>query len=136
MKQLFERLLFLIKHFENNSQSQFAKKIGCPQTTFNGYLNSEGQEKIKFSLLEKVLFAYPSVSKEWLFFGQQPIFINEVKNNLSDSDIKKLQAENERLKKELAEADRVNRKLTARFLVEGDFNEESAPNTEKAAGQE
>lgn len=123
----------MIKTFENNSQSQFAKKIGCPQTTLNGYLNEIGQEKIKFSFLEKILETYPTIRKEWLFFGQEPLVSNEVEEKFSDEDFKRLQAENEQLKQELAEADRLNRKLTARYFLGGDSTEDSGANMKKAA---
>lgn len=139
MQRIFERLLFLIEFFENKNQTQFARKIGCPQTTLNGYLNLKGQEKIKVSFLEKILKSYPEISKEWLYFGYEPIFIKDknYKLNLSQDEIEALQQENERLKQELAEADRINRKLTARIFVDGVNNEKSADAASaKAVGQQ
>lgn len=138
MEELFERILFLIEKFENNSQSQFARKIGCPQTTLNGYLNLAGQEKIKISLLKKILAGYPEVNRNWLYFGQQPMFkdSNFASPELALENLSALEKENERLKQELAEADRLNRKLTARLLVDGVTDEKSASDTARAAGQE
>ena len=70
MKNLFERILILVKVLEKNSQSAFAKKIGCQQSTFNGYLNEQGQTKIRKVLLDAILTTYPQVSREWLYFGE------------------------------------------------------------------
>lgn len=67
---LFERILKLVELFENNSQTQFAKRIGVPQATFNTYLNFSGQQKIKLALLAKILCAFPQINKYWLYFGE------------------------------------------------------------------
>lgn len=68
--KLYERILKLVELFENNSQTQFAKKIGVPQATFNTYLNSSGQRKIKLELLAKILNFFPQINKYWLYFGE------------------------------------------------------------------
>lgn len=68
--ELYERILKLVELFENNSQTQFAKKIDIPQATFNTYLNSSGQLKIKLTLLKKILSVFPQINKYWLFFGE------------------------------------------------------------------
>lgn len=70
MENLFERILILVKALEKNSQSAFAKKIGCQQSTFNGYLNEQGQTKIRKVLLDAILTTYPQISREWLYFGE------------------------------------------------------------------
>lgn len=69
MKKIFERILKLVESLEDNSQTAFAKKIGCQQSTFNGYMNEEGQRKIRLILLEDILKVYPQISREWLYFG-------------------------------------------------------------------
>lgn len=138
MAQLFERILYLIEKMENTNQSQFARKIGCPQTTLNGYLNVDGQNKIKVSLLDKILEKYPAIRPEWLYMGKEPVFTDDMQSQstLTQNEVEALRAENELLKAELAEADRVNRKLTARLFVGGDSNEDYAANTARTAGQE
>ncbi|GAB7495931.1 hypothetical protein [Bilophila wadsworthia] len=70
MKKIFERILKLVESLEDNSQTAFAKKIGCQQSTFNGYMNEEGQRKIRLILLEDILKVYPQISREWLYFGE------------------------------------------------------------------
>lgn len=70
MKNLFERILKAVELLENNSQTAFAKKIGCQQSTFNGYLNENGQRKIRLTLLADILRTYPQISRNWLFFGE------------------------------------------------------------------
>lgn len=73
MKKTFERILKLVELFENNSQTSFARKIGCQQSTFNGYMNDGGQRKIRLTLLDDILKVYPQVSREWLYFGEGPM---------------------------------------------------------------
>lgn len=68
--ELFQRLLQLVELFENNSQTQFAKRIGLSQQTCNNYLKFEGQQKIRKALLDKILTVYPQVNRDWLFFGE------------------------------------------------------------------
>ena len=70
MEKLFERIRKLVDFFEKNNQTAFAKKIGCQQSTFNGYLNEEGQKRIRVTLLDDILRAYPQVSRYWLYFGE------------------------------------------------------------------
>ena len=70
MEKLFERIRKLVDFFEKSNQTAFAKKIGCQQSTFNGYLNEEGQKRIRVTLLDDILRAYPQVSRCWLYFGE------------------------------------------------------------------
>lgn len=66
--------------------------------------------------------------------GQEPAFRNGTQAEVQPTrdEMEELKRENERLKSELAEADRLNRKLTARLLVEGTTDKGAAT----AAGQE
>ena len=74
MKKLFERILKLVELLESNSQTAFAKRIGCQQSTFNGYMNEEGQRKIRLTLLEDILKVYSQISRDWLYFGEGSMF--------------------------------------------------------------
>jgi len=49
-----------------------AYALGLKQSTFNKYLN-ERCDKL-WKLLPKILMLYPSVSREWLYFGEGEIF--------------------------------------------------------------
>lgn len=103
MEKIFERLLILVDKLENGSQSKFAKKIGCPQTTFNGYLNEKAENKIRFSLLQNILVVYPNISRDWLFFGEGPIFQEHDTNadNILAARIEALENEVKRLQKKI-----------------------------------
>ena len=68
--ELYKRILQLIDIFDNNSQTQAARRIGIPQKTLWGYLNEDGQVKIKKVFLDKIFEAYPGVRRDWLYFGE------------------------------------------------------------------
>lgn len=72
--QLFERIDNIIAQVEGGSRAAFARRIDVAQTTFNGYLTDKGQEKIRVSLLEKILECYPEINREWLYFGTGSIW--------------------------------------------------------------
>ena len=56
------------------SETELAKALGIKQSTFNKYLN-ERCDKL-WRLLPKILELHPSVSREWLYFGEGEIFQN------------------------------------------------------------
>ncbi|MBQ3060098.1 MAG: hypothetical protein IJD16_07280 [Desulfovibrio sp.] len=153
MKNLFNRILQLIEKVEKNSQTAFAKKIGWQQSTFNGYLNEEGQRKIRLTLIMDILRTYPTVSRDWLLWGEGEMFVEPKaakKTAILQTDAP-VQGESfavdeaavsrkeyEDLKKrlseveaELREADRLNRKLTTRLLIEGASDQAAVTNTGK-----
>lgn len=136
--QLFKRILHLIDILEKGNQSEFARKIGYSQSTLNGYLNEKGEEKIRVVLLQKILNTYPEISDDWLYKGKEPVFKDgsRAETAASKEEVQELKKENERLKKELAEADRLNRQLTTKLFMEGYANEKSVGDTDKAAGRE
>lgn len=68
--ELYKRILQLIDIFDNNSQTQAARRIGIPQKTLWGYLNEDGQVKIRKVFLDKIFEAYPGVRRDWLYFGE------------------------------------------------------------------
>ena len=113
--QLFQRILKLIELFENNSQTQFAKRLGIPQPTLFGYLNTNGQQKIRKTLLDKILVVYPQVNRDWLFFGEgEPLGGPQVLPAPCQDEKRRI-AE---LEAELAEERRLNRRLTETLLKE------------------
>jgi len=131
MENLFTRILQLIEKVEKNNQTAFAKKIGWQQSTFNGYLNEEGQRKIRLTLIVDILRTYPQVSRDWLVWGEGEMFDAQdtARPTLSQSnapdetvvsrtEYDELKKKLNELEAELREADRLNRKLTARMLIE------------------
>ncbi len=115
--ELYQRLLQLIELLTDNSQTRFAKSIGLSQQTFNNYLNPEGQQKIRKTLLDTILAIYPEISRDWLFFGEGEMFDREGKTVSTGADEKdRLITE---LKEELKEERRLNRRLMERLLDEG-----------------
>lgn len=125
--ELYQRLLQLVELLANNSQAKFAKGVGLSQQTFNNYLNPDGQQRIRKSLLDKVLTIYPEVNRDWLFFDEGEPLVG--KKTASDA----LLCQNDKdrriadLEAELAEERRLNRRLTQRLLDDG-FRKDSVMN--------
>ena len=119
--ELFQRLLHIVELFENNSQTQFAKRIGLSQQTCNNYLKFEGQQKIRKALLDKILTVYPQVNRDWLFFGEGEMLGQDrtspgVSASVADQEmtlkealeeIVRLNRENRELRQRLETADRI-----------------------------
>ena len=124
--EIYERLNELIKHFAQNSQAQFARSLGVLPTTFNGYMSKTGQEKIRFSLFEDILKAYPTVSRDWLLFGEGEMLAGE-SLEASAENVTALQKKVEELEQELREADRLNRTLMTRLLIDGEGDKHDVP---------
>lgn len=109
MIDIFKRLLHLVEIFTNNSQSKFAKTIGWSQTTFNGYLNEEGQAKIRLTLLQDIMKQYPSINRDWLYFGEgEPL----AENSTGQRNFAELEKENELLRAELLAEKAFSRQLS------------------------
>lgn len=113
--ELFQRLLQLVELLAENSQSRFAKSVGLSQQTFNNYLNSEGQQKIRKTLLDTILSVYPQINRNWLYFGEGEMFASENSGAQMNTpaDLQRRIAE---LEAELKEERRLNRDLTRRLL--------------------
>lgn len=113
--ELFQRLLQLVELLAENSQSRFAKSVGLSQQTFNNYLNSEGQQKIRKTLLDTILSVYPQINRNWLYFGEGEMFTSENSGAQinTPADLQRRIAE---LETELKEERRLNRDLTRRLL--------------------
>lgn len=116
--ELFQRLLQLVELLAENSQSRFAKSVGLSQQTFNNYLNSEGQQKIRKTLLDTILSVYPQINRNWLYFGEGEMFASENSGAQMNTpaDLQRRIAE---LEAELKEERRLNRDLTRRLLDRG-----------------
>lgn len=116
--ELYERLLKLIEIFADNSQAKFARSIGLFQQTFHGYLNPDGQQKIRKVVLDAIITAYPEVNRDWLYFGEGTMLASNkpAEAAVSSDDCQKRIAE---LEAELKEERALNRRLTERLLEMG-----------------
>lgn len=47
-----------------------------PQRTFQGYLNEKRQDNL-WPILPKILETFPRLSRQWLYFGEGPMFIGQ-----------------------------------------------------------
>lgn len=113
--ELFQRLLQLVEFLTDNSQSRFAKSVGLSQQTFNNYLNSDGQQKIRKTLLDAILSVYPQINRNWLYFGEGEMFASENSDAQMNTPVD-LQRRIVELEAELKEERRLNRDLTRRLL--------------------
>jgi len=75
--ELYQRLMLLVDKYGNRKVSRFATIIGVPSNTFGSYLSKEGQKKIKYSLLLRILEKFPEINEEWLLLGKGPMLKNE-----------------------------------------------------------
>ena len=66
--ELYERVDAVVKYM-GQSRSHLAKQLKIKQTTFNGYFSSAKQDNL-WPSLSKILALYPTISREWLFFGE------------------------------------------------------------------
>lgn len=135
--ELFERIRYLAKN-KGFPLSKMAEYLGQSQQNFNKWLNKKAQRRL-WEYLPKILELFPDVRPEWLYMGYEPAFFDGTQAQVvpTKDEVEELKRENERLKNELAEADRLNRQLTTRLLLDGNSNEESVGATvARAAGQE
>lgn len=135
--ELFERIRYICE-IKDISLAKFAGLLGFPQQTFHKWLSSKTQKHL-FDHLPKVLTVFPDIRPEWLYMGQEPAFKDstEAVESFSKDEFEALQQEVAKLKQELAEADRLNRKLTARLFVETSSDQDGQTDSGKAsAGQE
>ena len=138
--QLFQRVRTLAKT-KAGSAKKLGELLGKSQPVFQGYLNETRQNNL-WPLLPQILELYPDVSRDWLYFGEGEMLsasptaaqVNELKAELDAANAKldTKDAEIERLRSELDEANRLNRTLTAKLLL-GDSTEGSAASSAKSA---
>ena len=69
--ELFNRVKEIAKHF-TGSDKALAEKLGFKQATFSGYLNEKRQDNL-WPLLPNILSLFPSLSRDWLYFGEGPM---------------------------------------------------------------
>ena len=129
---LYNRVKELAKKKEG-TDSGLAEKLGMARQTFQGYLNEKRQHNL-WPLLPLILNLYSDVSREWLYFGEGEMF---GQTESAKQEREKLLAENQNLRQELDAANRLNRQLTARLLLDGVGDKTASPGSGKAAdGQE
>lgn len=98
-----DRFSEIRREFCENSNQIFAEKIDVSKNTISNYCG--GTKKPGEKVLEKVLVAFPEISRVWLFFGKGSMLnqasapsINTINqkgdntqnNNVSDIDVSKL----------------------------------------------
>lgn len=68
----------VLKILENNhlTKSACAQSLGITHKTLGGYLKPEGQHNL-WQFLPTFLGWYPRLSRQWLYFGEGPMFIGQ-----------------------------------------------------------
>jgi transcriptional regulator with XRE-family HTH domain len=87
-----DRLLAFLQN-ENKSYAQFAEEIGVQPSGISHILSGRNNPSLDFVM--KMLHRYPSLSAEWLLFGQGPMYKSVSQPTLFDSDIPSGQSGNE-----------------------------------------
>ena len=133
--ELFERIRYL-SEIKGINLAKIARFLSLSQQNFHQWLKP-GSQKNLWEHLPKILELFPDVRPEWLYMGQEPIFKEDAVDPApTRAETEELKAEISRLKEELAEADRINRKLVARLLTEGTQTSGDFRRSAKAAEQE
>lgn len=106
------------------SQAELARTIEMSPQTFAGWLKRDRQDNI-WPVLPKMLETYPTLSREWLYFGEGEPFAHketasclQVKMQTLEAELEKERAERRALEEELRDASRVNRALAMRLVDE------------------
>lgn len=109
---MIERINELMRK-EGLSEMQFAKRIGVPQSSVNGYLSGKNTPPTKF--LTSVITEFSDVSTEWLMRGEGSMYISDLPSTDHDDtdEVLDLKAEITRLRAELAELREENETLQA-----------------------
>lgn len=74
---MIQRLKEFIK-YSKITERAFAIKCGIAQNTFNYYMN--GQRKISYEAVEKILKSFPDLSAEWLIRGHGDMLLSQSGN--------------------------------------------------------
>lgn len=130
--ELFERVKYLLFNGDV-SQASIARKIGVLSQSFNQWLNPKSQKNL-WEHLPVILEMFPHVRREWLYFGEGEILVShdEISHSTPEApaeDIVALQTKVAELEAELREADRLNRQLTTRLLIDGTGDKDGAKST-------
>lgn len=76
-----ERILFIIKHFCDDNQAEFARRMGEKPQTICGWLKRNNSPRV----LNKILDKFPMVSASWLLLGEGEMLSNsETTNNTQE----------------------------------------------------
>lgn len=129
--ELYERIRFLAEK-KGYSLAKLAKAVGFPQQTFHQWLKP-GSQKNLWEHLPKILGLFPEVRPEWLYMGQEPAFHDGTQAEPAPSvaEVEALKARVSELEAELRQADRLNRQLTTKILIDGVGDQVAATNTGK-----
>lgn len=132
--QLYERIRLLAQD-RGVSQAKLAEIIGVYPEKFSQWLNEKSQKNL-WEHLPKILDAFPDIRPEWLYYDHGPM-LRDAADAQPDPDLEQqlveARAKIAALEAELREADRLNRKLTARLLVDGVGDNVDATATGKAS---
>ena len=72
---LYDRVLKILDK-NHLTKSKCAQKLGVTHKTLGGYLKPEGQHNL-WQYLPTFLEWYPRLSRQWLYFGEGPMFIGQ-----------------------------------------------------------
>lgn len=132
--QLFERIRFLAQE-KGIPQSKLGEIIGVYPQKFSQWLTEKSQKNL-WEHLPTILENFPDVRPEWLYYEDGPM-LREAGSPPPSRDLERqleeARAKISALEAELREADRLNRKLTARLLVDGVGDNTAASSTGKAS---
>lgn len=87
---MIERINELMRK-EGLSELQFAKRIGVPQSSVNGYLSGKNTPPTKF--LTSVITEFSDVSTEWLMRGKGSMYISDIPADGDSEQVLDLKAE-------------------------------------------
>lgn len=87
---MIERINELMRK-EGLSELQFARRIGVPQSSVNGYLSGKNTPPTKF--LTSVIAEFSDVSAEWLMRGEGPMRISDIPADGDSEQVLDLKAE-------------------------------------------
>ena len=118
MMELFERIRYL-STIKGYSLAKIAVCVGVKPQAFHKWLDAKSQRNI-WEHLPKILEMFPDVRPEWLYMEQGMAFKDGTGPEPPISpEVTALQAKVAALETELREADRLNRQLTTRLLIDG-----------------
>ena len=78
-----ERISIIISELGYRSVRQFANKIGIAQTSLNDVVKKNAEPK--FSTIDKILKAEPSISSDWLLTGKGEMLKKDPNNGINIS---------------------------------------------------
>lgn len=117
---LFERVKQVANQFAG-SETKLAGILGLRQRQLNGYLNDVSQRNL-WEHLPAILTAFPQVRRDWLYFGEGEMLKTDTPPApvpMNAPPVPDQSDEIARLRAELDEERRLNRKLVTRLLIDG-----------------